>query len=136
MNDDVEDRLRKYRPAAPPPELRDRVMHATLVARPVVSGVARPFQGRVFLRDWLPATLAASIAIIFYVLASSARANVTTNFVQADRGREAMVADLASQFGGDAAAKEEAEQLMQLGEDTSRADAERAVPSGAEVPGQ
>ncbi len=141
MNDDVEDRLRRYRPSAPPPALRDRALQAAAapgtradVARPVVSGVAGPVQGRV--REWLPATLAASIAIAFYLLASSARANVATNFVPADDARGAMVADLASQLGGDAAAQAEAERLMQLGEDVSRTEIERGVPSGAEVPGQ
>jgi hypothetical protein len=134
MND-VEDRLRKYRPSGPPLELRDRVMQAA-TAPDTRALVARPFKGRDLVREWLPATLAASVAIVFYLLASSARANVATNFVAADHARDAMVADLASQLGGDDAAQAEAERLMQLGEDVSRTETERGVPRGAEVPGQ
>ena len=120
MDDDIEDRLRKYRPSGPPPELRGRVV--TGVARPV-SGVARPFQGRdrrLFLREWLPAALAASIAIIFHLLASSAHADVASRLGDADRAREAMVNELATQLGGDEFARQTAEQLIETNEQAMR----------------
>ena len=120
---DVEDRLRGYRPAGPPPELRDRVVQATLVAR--------PFEGRAFLRDWLPPAIAASVAIIFHLLASSARADVASRFADADRAREAMVADLASQLGGDELARENAERLVEANEQAVRDQAD--ISNGSDV---
>jgi hypothetical protein len=129
MKDDVEDRLRKYRPSGPPPELCDRVMQAAdaaVVARPVVSGVARPFQGRV--RGWLPAALAASIAIIFHLLASSTRADVASRLGDADRAREAMVTELATQLGGDEFARQSAEQLIEANEQSTTG--QPSIPDG------
>jgi hypothetical protein len=121
MDDDIEDRLRKYRPSGPPPELRDRVM----------AGVARPFQGRV--RGWLPAALAASIAIIFHLLASSARADVASRLGDADRAREAMVAELAIQLGDDELARQSAERIIEANEEATLNQANISEGSDAQV---
>ncbi len=68
MMDDqnLEARLKVYRPAGPPPELRARVIDACSVARrlqpSVRSGLA-----------WLPAVAAMLLAATFYWLAASGR---------------------------------------------------------------
>jgi hypothetical protein len=118
MNRDIEDRLRKYRPSGPAPELRDRVLRTMEGAV-----VARPFQGldrRVFLREWLPATLAATVAIIFHLLASNAHDDVASRLGDADRAHEAIVTELATQLGGDEFARQSAEQLVEANEQAAR----------------
>src|ERR1700688_2998260 len=105
---DIEDRLRRYRPAGPAPELRDQVMEVGRAARPSQEG-----HGRLRLRDWVPAAIAASVAIIFHLLASNVRGDVSFRFASADRAREAMVMDLASELGGDELAREDAERLIE-----------------------
>jgi hypothetical protein len=74
---DLEARLRKYRPAGPPPELRARVTD--------VGSVARRLQpsGRSGLA-WLPAVAALLLATIFYWLAAIDRARLFAQFSVTD----------------------------------------------------
>jgi hypothetical protein len=60
MND-VDDPLRGYRPAGPPPDLRARIMSEAERAT------------RSSLRDWLPAIAAAALIVLLQVLASGIR---------------------------------------------------------------
>jgi len=53
---DVEDRLSRYRPVAPPPGLRERVLRAAVA--PNASS----------LRDWLPAIAAAALIALLSAL--------------------------------------------------------------------
>ena len=53
---DTDESLRRYRPAAPPEDLRARI----------VGAAAAPEPGR--LRDWLPAIAAAALIVLFSAL--------------------------------------------------------------------
>ena len=67
MNDqDLEARLRAYRPVAPPPALRARVVDARLVAPRLQPSVRSSLA-------WLPAVAALLLATIFYWLAANER---------------------------------------------------------------
>jgi hypothetical protein len=61
---DVDDPLRRYRPAGPPPDLRARIVLAVDHAPPTR------------LRDWLPAVAAAALIVLLQVLASGIRDRV------------------------------------------------------------
>ena len=54
---DVDDPLRGYRPAGPPPELRERIVRHAPDAVP-----------RFHIRDWLPALAAAGLIALFSAL--------------------------------------------------------------------
>ena len=71
---DLEQRLRAYRPVAPPAELRTRVVEAGRGARAFqASGLA-----------WLPAVAALLLATIFYWLAANDRARLFAQFPNGD----------------------------------------------------
>jgi hypothetical protein len=57
--DDLEEQLRRYRPAGPPADLRARVVESARVA------------GAGGLREWLPAVAAALVAMLFYWMAAN-----------------------------------------------------------------
>jgi hypothetical protein len=67
--DDVEQPLAKYRPVAPPNELRRRVLDSADSAGP-----GRPTA----IRDWLPAVAAVLVATLFYWLAAGERARIAS----------------------------------------------------------
>ena len=69
---DLEARLRAYRPVAPPPELRARIVD-----------VARRLQPSASLA-WLPAVAALLLATIFYWLAANDRARLFAQFPVTD----------------------------------------------------
>jgi hypothetical protein len=69
---DVEDRFAGYRPSAPPPELRARILRQAEESRPST------------LRDWLPALAAAALAIVFYVLGVTTRADIASRLAVPD----------------------------------------------------
>lgn len=101
MNE-LEDLLRRYRPAGPPAELRARAMD-----------VGRPFNGRHAVRDWLLPIATAAAAIIFYALADSVQRQMIEPAADAE-GREAAIAALAANLGGDEVARVQAEHVMTL----------------------
>lgn len=61
--DELEELLRRYAPAGPPPELRRRI----------VGGVCLPAarHARSILREWIPAATALALATMFYWLAAN-----------------------------------------------------------------
>jgi hypothetical protein len=129
---DVEDRLREYRPAGPPRQLRDGVMRAA-AASVAHAGVVPPVPGSRVLHGWLAPALGAGVAAVFYLLASGVRTDVASRLAEADRAREAMVADLAAQLGGDEMARENAERLVEADEQAARSDADPLDGSAAQV---
>jgi hypothetical protein len=138
VTDEIDDVLRRYRPAGPPPELRERVARATASAAPPplgrrFAGVTAPLQGRVLRHAWLPPALAAGIAILFYLLASGVRADVTVQLSGIGRAREASVADLVSELGGGDLAREEAERLIELDEQAGRT-VDQIAPQDSQEP--
>ena len=72
---DTEDRLAGYRPSGPPPDLRARILRLAEEPRPVT------------LRAWLPALAAAALAILFYALGVTTRADITSQLRMSDELR-------------------------------------------------
>jgi hypothetical protein len=66
---DPEERLRHFRPASPPPELRARVIESVRSPQPST------------LRDWLPALATAALIALLYVVATGIRARAYTQIV-------------------------------------------------------
>ena len=95
--DDLERLLQNYRVADPPEGLRERIVDASMMPH------------RASLREWLWPLGAAAAALIFYALADRQRLEFAR---QIDSGRSAAVAGLAERLGGDATAKQAAEQLV------------------------
>ena len=92
-DEDLEERLRAYRPADPPAELRARVVGQdrsaeSLALRPVQSPALQPVHGARASRAsglaWLPAVAALLLATIFYWLAASDRARLFAQFPVTD----------------------------------------------------
>lgn len=81
---DLEARLRAYRPVAPPPELRARIVD-----------VARRLQPSASLA-WLPAVAALLLATIFYWLAANDRARLFAQF-PATSDEETIVVNMETQ---------------------------------------
>jgi hypothetical protein len=137
VTDEIDDVLGRYRPAGPPPELRERVVRAAALAAAPNPGsaavVAPPVQGGVLRREWLPPALAAGVAILFYLLGSGVRAQLTAQLSGIDRAREASVADLVSELGGGDLAREEAERLIELDEQAGGT-VDQIAPQGAQEP--
>jgi hypothetical protein len=79
---DLETRLRAYRPSDPPPALRARVVAAS-------RGSAERSAGRAG-REWLPAVAALLLATLFYSLAAIGRERLLAQFpiVDADESIE------------------------------------------------
>jgi hypothetical protein len=73
MNDD--ERLRNYRPAGPPADLRARI---------TASRSAKASAERSSLRDWLPALATAAVIALLYVAATEIRAAAYAKIVDSD----------------------------------------------------
>lgn len=114
--DELEDRLRRYRPVGPPSSLRARVVATD------VSSARRRWV-------WVPSAVAAAAAFTFYVLAASARRDLSQELTRIDPRREAVVRALASDLGGDEQATEVAASLIDLNEATAAAVG--AIPGSA-----
>jgi hypothetical protein len=113
--DDLEKRLQRYRPAGPPPELRDRIVSAARRTRR--------------LRDWLPLLAAAAAVVLFSALASKERAQIgalAANAADAE-ARQAMLSEIAAALGGDDLARAEAQRLIEQNEEAARLEAERPL---------
>jgi hypothetical protein len=106
--DELEERLRRYRPVGPPSSLRARV---------VAAAGSTPQRRWV----WMPSAAAAALAFMFYVLAASARRDLSQELTRIDPRREAVVRALASDLGGDEEATEVAASLIELNESTAAA---------------
>ena len=91
--DELEDRLRRYRPVGPPPSLRARV-----------AGAATSSARRRWV--WDGSAVAAALAFTFYVLAASTRRDLSQELTTIDPRREAIVRALAVDLGGDEDARE------------------------------
>ena len=79
--DDLEERLRRYRPADPPIALRARIVEAA--REPAV--VARGFQPSVFARavTWFPAAAAVILIVLFSWMSSMERGRIDAHLPQA-----------------------------------------------------
>jgi hypothetical protein len=99
--DELEDRLRRYRPVGPPASLRGRVVapHAT------------PVRHR---WAWVPCAAAAAAAFTFYALAASARRDLAAELIRMDPRRDAIVQALAADLGGDEEAGRLAARYVEL----------------------
>jgi len=105
MNDannmnDIEDKLRRFRPGGPPPDLRARVIAATQRGKP----------NR--LLEWVPAAVAAGVAVAFYLLGAGARADADAFFSEAQQQRTALVDQIAGSLGDDPLARQAAEEIV------------------------
>jgi hypothetical protein len=103
--DELEERLRRYRPVGPPPGLRARV----------VVDARTPARRRL---AWLPSVAAAAAAVAFYVLAASARRDLSDELKTRDPRPEAIAGALAAELGGDEASRAVAARLIELNEVT------------------
>jgi hypothetical protein len=103
--DELEDLLRRYRPIGPSPELRHRVV--------------RPPS---HWRDWIYPIAAAAAAMTFYALTDSTHRRLISASSTADAERDAAVADMTEDLGGDDAARLEAERLIRAIESAARVD--------------
>lgn len=111
MNDEsVEERLKRYRPAGPPAELRARVLDRD------------PTSGRWRMSEWLPAAAAAAAIVVFSLLSLNARKELAASMTVVTEQRERRVTELATALGGGVLAEMEAERLI-------RAEGERPVDS-------
>jgi hypothetical protein len=68
-DDQLEARLRQYRPASAPPSLRSRVVASVPIA---------PGRGR--MREWMPAAAVALMAMLFYWMAAVDRRELRAQF--------------------------------------------------------
>ena len=68
---DIDDRLRRYRPGGPPPELRARIMR---------EAVESSFR----IRDWLPALAVAALIALFAVLNHRLQADIDARLAVPD----------------------------------------------------
>jgi hypothetical protein len=91
----LEDILHRYRPAGPPPELRDRV-------------VVPPPRWR----EWIYPIAAAAAAMTFYVLTDSTHRHLVSATSTADADLERAIADLTVDLGGDDTGRLMAERLI------------------------
>jgi hypothetical protein len=117
--DELEERLRRYRPVGPPPGLRARVV--ALARTPARRRLA-----------WLPSVAAAAAAVVFYVLAAGARRDLFDELRTRDPRPEAITRALAAELGGDEASRALAARLIELNEvtaDLAGADAGLALGS-------
>ena len=103
--DELEDRLKRYRPVGPPADLRARIVAA-----------AEPASRR---WAWVPSAAAAAAACLFYVLAASARRDLSAELVKTDPHRDAIVHALAADLGGDEEAGAVAARLIEMDETTA-----------------
>ena len=103
--DELEERLRRYRPVSPPPGLRGQVV--ALARTPARRRVA-----------WLPSMAAAAAAVVFYVLAATTRRDLSDELRTRDPRPEAIAHALASELGGDEASRAVAARLIELNEVT------------------
>jgi hypothetical protein len=100
--DDLDGLLRKYGPAGPPADLRERTLEAVAAARPRSRQRA--------LREWLPPLAAAAVAALFYGLASDARRDLSAYLADPDRDRR--IDAVAEALGGTDLARMEAERII------------------------
>jgi hypothetical protein len=114
----VEDLLKRYQPAGPPASLRTRCLAPLPVSR-----------------VWPWATAAAALlAITFALDAAAADATAGAGIVVAPDPAAKAVAELAETLGGDAAARQVAEQIVVEQVRHDREMAARATPVAGELP--
>jgi hypothetical protein len=104
--DAIVKRLKRYRPASPPAELRRRVLASSAERRLAT-----------MLRTW-PLSLAALVLIgVLRVLTFSASADLDARVGAFANGHERLVDDLTRRLGGDALARVQAEALVAADEE-------------------
>jgi hypothetical protein len=106
---DIEGRLVHYRPAGPPPELRDRVLASVHGMRAASSR----------LTQWIPAMAAAAAALFFALMAQRAQSDIASRLAGNAPGRAEAVSALTVTLGGTELARAEAERMVS--EDERRA---------------
>lgn len=115
---DIDDRLRRYAPLAPPARLRARVL-----ARAVHPSSSRG--------TWWITAAAALIAVALHVLASATYAEVRADISRTDDAvRSQRIERLATDLGGGEAARAAAAQVVTLEE--QMADGAGAVPDSGD----
>ena len=109
MSDDIEKRLRKYRPADPPLALRARIVSAP--SRRTLTRSRTPVRT---LWRWLPAAAAAIAALTFHVMSASLRNDLQASWPAQEQERQAVLANAAAALGGDEQAWTSAERMIAL----------------------
>jgi hypothetical protein len=117
--DDLEQRLRRYRPIGPPADLRARVIST--------AGMPAPRRWA-----WVPSATAAAAAVTFYVLSAGVRRDVVAELMKTDPQRDAIVRALAADLGGDEEARKVAARVIEMSEATIAAPAEPGATSDVE----
>jgi hypothetical protein len=120
--DDLEVLLRRYRPAGPPTGLHDRVLSA-----------GRPADPRRSVREWLWPLGAAAAALVFYLLANGVQLDLLSRTESENGDREAAIAALTADFGGDDIARLQAEHVMRLSESARAEELSRPLLQPDEV---
>lgn len=118
-----EDVLRRYRPSGPPAGFRKRVLGGEPAGGPEET---RNRQGQRW-SDWVYPIAAAAAAMTFYALTDSTHRHLISASSTADAERDAAVADMTEDLGGDDAARLEAERLIRALDSAGRTDAENQV---------
>jgi hypothetical protein len=113
--DELEDRLKRYRPVGPPADLRARVVAAASTRAP------GPWA-------WVPSAAAAAAAFLLYVLAASARRDLSAELVKTEPHRDAIVQALAADLGGDVEASEVAARLIEMDDANAAAGTDSGMP--------
>ena len=111
--EELEGRLRRYQPAAPPPELRARLIAAAARRDARVDGRADVSRPSWTLLEWVPAAAVLAAALTLSVLAAGVRSELTF-YSFSDAEREAMRRAVVAALGDDQAAQEGAERLLAL----------------------
>jgi hypothetical protein len=101
----IEDLLRRYRPAGPPNGLRGRVLIAGHAA-----------DGRRTVHEWMLPLGAAAASLVFYLLANGVQRDLLITAASDHGDREAAVAALTADLGGDDIARLQAERFLRLSE--------------------
>jgi hypothetical protein len=107
--DDLEDLLRRYRPAGPPRHFRGDLLNTA-------AGVSR----RRTAVEWLPPLGAAAAAAVFYVLTNSIERDLSESLMRSPDQYSEVIAAISEDLGGDDLARWQAERMMARSEDADR----------------
>ena len=103
--DQLDDLLRRYRPAAPPPTLRDRILAAD-------RSISSNWPGAQRVRRWVWPLAAAAAAALFYVLADRQQREWLSDAADPTADREAALVEMTALLGSDESARLQAEHVM------------------------
>jgi Tfp pilus assembly ATPase PilU len=107
VSDELEGRLRRYRPAGPPDDLRQHVFDP-------VGPVRREWL------DWLPAVAAAAAIGLFSLLSAELRSSVESRVFVHVQQQSSRLNQLTTLLGGDMPAQIEAQRLIERDDEQTR----------------